>query len=65
MTGKHWEERGEWDKQRTSRRESNSGRCEHNCAICRCTNHEAIGADYLFIFNVDLKCFCIMITVKP
>ncbi len=45
MTGKYWVERGERDQQRTSRRESNSGRCERNCATCRCTNHEAIGAD--------------------
>ncbi len=45
MTGKYWVERGERDQQRTSRRESNSGHCERNCAICRRTNHEAIGAD--------------------
>ncbi len=42
MTGK---QRGERDQQRTSRRESNSGRRERICTICRLTNHEAIGAD--------------------
>ncbi len=47
-TGKHWMERGEQDRQRTSRRESNSGRHEHSCAICRRINHEALGADLVF-----------------
>ncbi len=34
------EERGEWDRQRTMSRDSNSGR-----RVCRRTNREAIGAD--------------------
>ncbi len=45
MTGKCWMERREWDQQRTSWLESNSGCCERSCAICLHTNHEAIGAD--------------------
>ncbi len=40
-TGKHWVERGEQDRQRTWRHESNSGRHECSCALCRLTNHEA------------------------
>ncbi len=40
-------ERGERDQQRPSRRDSNSGRCERSCAICRRTNHEAVGTDML------------------
>ncbi len=50
MTGKYWVERGEQDQQRTSRRESNSGRYERSCATCRRTNHKAISADSNNIF---------------
>ncbi len=46
-TGKHCVERGEQDRQRTSRRESNSGRRERSCAVCQRSNHEAIGSDKL------------------
>ncbi len=35
----------ERDRQRTTSRDSNSGRREHSCAVCRRTNHEAIGTD--------------------
>ncbi len=52
-TGKHWEERGERDRQRTSRRESNLGRRERSCTMCQRTNHEAIGANNIPIFNVQ------------
>ncbi len=45
MAGKHWVERREQDEQRTLRLESNSGRREHSCAVCRRTNHEAIRTD--------------------
>ncbi len=38
--GKHWVERGEQGRQRTSSRESNSGRHEHRCAVGRRINHE-------------------------
>ncbi len=40
-----WVERGRWDRESTSRRELNSGRLERSCAVCRRTNHEAIGTD--------------------
>ncbi len=53
-TGKHWVERGEQDRQRTSRRESNSGHRERTCAVCRRTNHEDIGADTASNFYVLL-----------
>ncbi len=38
-------ERVERDRQRTMRGDSNSGPHKHSCAVCRRTNHEAIGAD--------------------
>ncbi len=33
LTGKHWSERGEQDRQRTLRQESNSGSRNNSCAI--------------------------------
>ncbi len=38
-------ERGEHDRQRTSRRDSNSGRRKCSYDVCRHTNHKAIGAN--------------------
>ncbi len=55
MTGKYWVERGEKDQQRTSRQETNSGRCERSCTICRSTNHKAIGADRVCCFKRNFK----------
>ncbi len=52
MTGNYWEERGEQDRQITLRWESNSGHRERSWAICRRTNHEAIGADALYVFEI-------------
>ncbi len=49
------EERGERDRQRTTSRDSNSGRREHSCAVCQCTNREAIGADLPGIFKKQCK----------
>ncbi len=42
-------ERGEQDRQRDSRRESNSG-----CAVCRRTSHQAIGTNTASNFYVLL-----------
>ncbi len=53
MAGKYWEERGEQDRQRTSRRESNSGHRERSCVVCQRTNHKAIGADLVLSLRKD------------
>ncbi len=50
MTGNDLEERGEQDRQRTSRRELNLAHHERSCAICRRTNHKAIGDDGINFF---------------
>ncbi len=48
-------ERGERDRQRTSRWDSNSGRRERSCAICRRTNHKAMGADSVLNFFITFS----------
>ncbi len=45
-----WGERGGWDRKRTRRQESNSGRCEHSCAICRRTSNESISANLIWLY---------------
>ncbi len=44
-------EREEQDRQRTTRRDSNSGRRERSCAVCQCTNDKAIGTDTVSYFK--------------
>ncbi len=46
------EERGERDQQRTTSWASNSGHRERSCAVCRRTNHEAIGANLNLTKNI-------------
>lgn len=54
QTEKHLVKRGEWDRQRISKQESNFGYHEHICIMCLCTNHKAIGDDKLCEFlNYD------------
>ncbi len=40
------------ERGRTTRQDSNSGRCERSCVVCRQTNQEAIGANHSAYFNV-------------
>ncbi len=53
----------------TSRQEWISGRHEHSCALCWCTNHDAIGADKPLLsqftgvhFNFELRRLILVIT---
>lgn len=50
LTGKNWVEREGWDWQRTTRRDSNSGRRERSSTVLRRTN-------YVFNSQFDIQQF--------